>query len=68
MTITLDTTLQPLGRHIARMLLNGAAAQLNVQVKPVDAVVDGGEQKQQLINVECISDFSEAPILTVQFV
>ena len=43
-------------------------AQLNVQVKPVDAAVDGGEQKQQLINVECISDFTEAPILTVQFV
>jgi len=50
------------------LLLNGAAAQLNVQMKPVDTVVDGGEQKQQLINVECISDFSEAPILTVQFV
>jgi len=43
-------------------------AQLNVQMKLVDAVVDGGEQKQQLINVECISDFTEAPILTVQFV
>ena len=41
--------------------------QLNVQVKPVDPVVDGGEQKQQLINVECIADFAEAPILTVQF-
>ena len=50
------------------MILNGAEAQLNVQVKPVDPLVDGGEQKQQLINVECVSDFTEAPVLTVQFV
>jgi len=42
--------------------------QLTVQVKPVDPVVEGGEQKQQLINVECSSDFTEAPILTVEFV
>jgi len=50
------------------VILDLSNAQLTVQVKPVDPVVDGGEQKQQLINVECISDFAEAPILTVQFV
>jgi len=50
------------------MILNYIEALLNVQVKPVDPVVDGGEQKQQLINVECHSDFAEAPILAVQFV
>jgi len=50
------------------MILNRTASQLNVQVKPVDPVVEGGEQKQQLINVECVSEFAEAPVLTVQFV
>jgi len=51
-----------------RLTLNWASLQLNIQAKPVDQVVDGGEQKQQLINVECISDFVESPILAVQFV
>jgi AP-2 complex subunit alpha len=41
--------------------------QLNVQAKPVDAIVEGGEQKQQLINVECTTDFTDAPLLTVRF-
>ena len=50
------------------LILDQTASQLNVQVKPVDAVVEGGEQKQQLINVECVSEFAEAPVLTVQFV
>ena len=50
-----------------RMILDVIEAQLSVQVKPVDPVVDGGEQKQQLINVECTSDFAEAPVLTLQF-
>jgi len=54
--------------RLSRVILDGVGSQLNVQVKPVDPVVDGGEQKQQLINVECVSDFSEAPVLTVQFV
>jgi len=43
------------------------ATQLNVQSKPVDSSVDGGAQKQQLINVECIDGFAEAPELVLNF-
>uniref|UniRef100_UPI00398F3D5A AP-2 complex subunit alpha-2 isoform X1 n=1 Tax=Pristiophorus japonicus TaxID=55135 RepID=UPI00398F3D5A len=42
-------------------------AQLNVQTKPVDPTVEGGAQVQQVLNIECISDFVEVPILNIQF-
>ncbi|XP_078404943.1 AP-2 complex subunit alpha-2-like [Cetorhinus maximus] len=42
-------------------------AQLNVQTKPVDPTVEGGTQIQQVLNIECISDFVEVPILSIQF-
>uniref|UniRef100_A0A8V0ZRP2 AP-2 complex subunit alpha n=1 Tax=Gallus gallus TaxID=9031 RepID=A0A8V0ZRP2_CHICK len=29
--------------------------------------VDGGAQVQQVVNIECVSDFMEAPILNIQF-
>ncbi|CAM4683532.1 unnamed protein product [Lepidochelys kempii] len=32
-----------------------------------DPTVDGGAQVQQVVNIECISDFMEAPILNIQF-
>ncbi|KYO31293.1 hypothetical protein Y1Q_0006455 [Alligator mississippiensis] len=35
--------------------------------KPVDPIVDGGAQVQQVVNIECISDFMDAPILNIQF-
>ncbi|XP_067849725.1 AP-2 complex subunit alpha-2 isoform X4 [Heptranchias perlo] len=41
--------------------------QLNVQTKPVNPTVEGGAQVQQVLNIECISDFVEAPILNIQF-
>nr|CAG4647661.1 EOG090X0109 [Moina brachiata]SVE92845.1 EOG090X0109 [Moina brachiata] len=43
------------------------ASKVVVQVKPVDAVVDAGAQIQQLVNVECIDEFSDYPTLTVLF-
>uniref|UniRef100_A0A667X4V9 AP-2 complex subunit alpha n=1 Tax=Myripristis murdjan TaxID=586833 RepID=A0A667X4V9_9TELE len=42
-------------------------ASLNVHVKPVDPTVDGGAQVQQILNIECLSDFTEAPVLNIQF-
>ncbi|RMC00219.1 hypothetical protein DUI87_22824 [Hirundo rustica rustica] len=30
-------------------------------------LVDGGAQVQQVVNIECVSDFMEAPILNIQF-
>ncbi|KAJ6664958.1 hypothetical protein lerEdw1_005189 [Lerista edwardsae] len=40
---------------------------LNLQTKPVDPTVEGGAQVQQVVNIECISDFMEAPVLNIQF-
>uniref|UniRef100_A0A8I6AGL2 AP-2 complex subunit alpha n=1 Tax=Rattus norvegicus TaxID=10116 RepID=A0A8I6AGL2_RAT len=41
--------------------------QTNILTKPVDPTVDGGAQVQQVVNIECISDFTEAPVLNIQF-
>uniref|UniRef100_A0A2K6V6N6 AP-2 complex subunit alpha n=1 Tax=Saimiri boliviensis boliviensis TaxID=39432 RepID=A0A2K6V6N6_SAIBB len=35
--------------------------------KPVDPTVEGGAQVQQVVNIECVSDFTEAPVLSIQF-
>uniref|UniRef100_A0A2K5CMG6 AP-2 complex subunit alpha n=1 Tax=Aotus nancymaae TaxID=37293 RepID=A0A2K5CMG6_AOTNA len=35
--------------------------------KPVDPTVEGGAQVQQVVNIECVSDFMEAPVLSIQF-
>uniref|UniRef100_A0A8C4TD89 AP-2 complex subunit alpha n=1 Tax=Erpetoichthys calabaricus TaxID=27687 RepID=A0A8C4TD89_ERPCA len=35
--------------------------------KPVDPTVEGGAQVQQILNIECVSDFTEAPVLNIQF-
>uniref|UniRef100_A0A8C5CN53 AP-2 complex subunit alpha n=1 Tax=Gadus morhua TaxID=8049 RepID=A0A8C5CN53_GADMO len=40
---------------------------LNVQTKPVEPLVEGGAQVQQVLNIECITDFSEAPQLNIKF-
>ncbi|EPY78686.1 Adapter-related protein complex 2 alpha 2 subunit-like protein [Camelus ferus] len=40
---------------------------LSLQTKPVDPTVDGGAQVQQAVNIECVSDFAEAPVLNIQF-
>ncbi|XP_030232039.1 LOW QUALITY PROTEIN: AP-2 complex subunit alpha-2 [Gadus morhua] len=42
-------------------------SQLNVQTKPVEPLVEGGAQVQQVLNIECITDFSEAPQLNIKF-
>jgi AP-2 complex subunit alpha len=36
-------------------------------VRPVEPVIDAGAQVQQQINVECIDDFQDLPIILVQF-
>uniref|UniRef100_A0AAY4CLM6 AP-2 complex subunit alpha n=1 Tax=Denticeps clupeoides TaxID=299321 RepID=A0AAY4CLM6_9TELE len=40
---------------------------LNVQTKPVEPLVEGGAQVQQVINIECLTDFSDAPLLNIKF-
>ncbi|KAF7703545.1 hypothetical protein HF521_022552, partial [Silurus meridionalis] len=41
--------------------------QLNVHTKASDPVIDGGAQLQQILNIECLSDFVEAPVLNINF-
>uniref|UniRef100_A0A3P9D811 AP-2 complex subunit alpha n=1 Tax=Maylandia zebra TaxID=106582 RepID=A0A3P9D811_9CICH len=41
--------------------------QLNVQSKPVEPLVEGGAQIQQVLNIECITDFCDAPLLNIKF-
>uniref|UniRef100_A0A672Y793 AP-2 complex subunit alpha n=1 Tax=Sphaeramia orbicularis TaxID=375764 RepID=A0A672Y793_9TELE len=40
---------------------------LIVHAKSVDPVIDGGAQVQQILNMECVSDFTDAPVLNIQF-
>lgn len=41
--------------------------QLNVHSKAVDPIIEGGAQVQQILNIECVSDFTDAPVLNIQF-
>ncbi|XP_017275066.1 AP-2 complex subunit alpha-2 isoform X2 [Kryptolebias marmoratus] len=41
--------------------------QLTVHAKTVDPMIEGGAQVQQILNIECLSDFSDAPVLSIQF-
>uniref|UniRef100_A0A3Q3IWN3 AP-2 complex subunit alpha n=1 Tax=Monopterus albus TaxID=43700 RepID=A0A3Q3IWN3_MONAL len=40
---------------------------LNVHCKSVDPTIEGGAQVQQILNIECVSDFTDAPVLNIQF-
>ncbi|KAM8938641.1 AP-2 complex subunit alpha-2 isoform 6-T6 [Pelodytes ibericus] len=43
------------------------SASLNLQSKPVESTVDGGAQLQQVVNIECVQEFVEVPVLNIQF-
>uniref|UniRef100_A0A3Q3X559 AP-2 complex subunit alpha n=1 Tax=Mola mola TaxID=94237 RepID=A0A3Q3X559_MOLML len=43
------------------------SASLNVHAKTVEPIIEGGAQVQQILNIECISDFTDAPLLSIQF-
>ena len=38
-----------------------------VNLKPVPSTIEGGAQKQQLVDVECKNIFFEAPMLEIKF-
>jgi len=42
-------------------------SQLNIQTSNIDSSLEGGAQKQQTFNVECVHDFSEPPVITLHF-
>ncbi|KAL6468534.1 hypothetical protein MHYP_G00220580 [Metynnis hypsauchen] len=62
---------EPLNDHILlqenRDGTNKSGLLLNVHTKTADPVVDGGAQLQQILNIECLSDFVEAPVLNINF-
>lgn len=57
----------PLSEVMMMMLLLNLWAQLNVQSKPVEPLVEGGAQIQQVLNIECLTDFCDAPLLNIKF-
>ena len=43
------------------------SSSLTLQVKSVDSTVEAGAQFQQMVNLECVSDFIGQPDLNVSF-
>ncbi|XP_041941103.1 AP-2 complex subunit alpha-2 isoform X5 [Alosa sapidissima] len=41
--------------------------QLNLQTKTVEPLIEGGAQVQQVVNIECLTDFVDAPLLNIKF-
>jgi len=41
--------------------------QLNIQTSNIDSSLEGGAQKQQMFNIECLYDFTEPPVLMLHF-
>lgn len=59
----------PLSAFTPNVTCPGSLAScLNVQVKPVDPSIDAGAQVQQLINIECLSDFYSCPTMQLHFI
>uniref|UniRef100_A0A8D0E9G0 AP-2 complex subunit alpha n=1 Tax=Salvator merianae TaxID=96440 RepID=A0A8D0E9G0_SALMN len=40
---------------------------LSTITKAVEPLVEGGAQVQQVLNIECLSDFTEAPLINIKF-
>ncbi|KAK7477193.1 hypothetical protein BaRGS_00031578, partial [Batillaria attramentaria] len=51
-----------------RQNLARVGVQLSTQPKPVESEVDGGAQVQQLFNIECVTEFTDSPVLDISFV
>lgn len=43
------------------------SSKLSIQMKPVELVLEAGAQIQQMINAECIDDFTDSPSIAVSF-
>uniref|UniRef100_A0A674A7P4 AP-2 complex subunit alpha n=1 Tax=Salmo trutta TaxID=8032 RepID=A0A674A7P4_SALTR len=58
------------GNKTSTQFMNFAASvvcQDTLLYYPADPTVDGGAQLQQILNIECVSDFVDAPVLNIQF-
>lgn len=38
-----------------------------MQTKTVEPLIEGGAQVQQVVNIECLADFIDAPLLNIKF-
>ncbi|KAG8006647.1 AP-2 complex subunit alpha-1, partial [Nibea albiflora] len=54
-------------QNLGKLSLQMCWPKLNVQTKPVEPLVEGGAQIQQVLNIECLTDFSDAPLLNIKF-
>lgn len=43
-------------------------SKLNVQMKPVEPVLEAGAQIKQMINAECLDDFTDTPSIVISFI
>lgn len=43
------------------------SSKLNIQVKPVEPTLEGGAQIQQMVNAECVDDYTDAPSMNISF-
>ncbi|MCI4383818.1 hypothetical protein PGIGA_G00031120 [Pangasianodon gigas] len=55
------------GNKTSTQFMNFSSSVLNVHTKASDPVIDGGAQLQQVLNIECLSDFVDAPVLNIHF-
>ncbi|KAF4083569.1 hypothetical protein AMELA_G00143270 [Ameiurus melas] len=55
------------GNKTSTQFVNFSASVLNVHTKASDPVIDGGAQLQQVLNIECLSDFVDTPVLNINF-
>ncbi|XP_024215585.1 AP-2 complex subunit alpha-like [Halyomorpha halys] len=47
---------------------NEWVSKLSLQIKPIEPVIDAGVQVQQMVNVECVEDYSGAPSMNISFI
>jgi AP-2 complex subunit alpha len=43
------------------------SSKLSIQMKPVEPVLEAGAQIQQMINAECVDDYTDAPSIVLSF-
>lgn len=43
-------------------------SKLSLQIKPVEPTLEAGAQIQQMVNVECVEDYTDAPSMNITFI
>ncbi|XP_060733121.1 AP-2 complex subunit alpha-2 [Tachysurus vachellii] len=61
------TTTQFVNFSASAVCHDALSNQLNIHTKVIDPVIDGGAQLQQVLNIECLTDFIDSPVLNIHF-